>query len=381
MKSFSVRYKTVLQVLSLSVFTWLAYILIQLIPLFFFDVDSELIKKSIIFISVAIVMLQVGQSIGVQLAMSDSKMLSFLKISTLNILHILLISLSFLFIEKDLIIDFISITLLLLFLFQGMLISRDYSEYIFNNQKTKYYIVVFIRNSLLLFLFFIFIIVFENIYFSFITAFLFANIISRHFIKPLYFENKISHDKYALLFITFATICSLAYRNDTNIIRSYISPIDFEFFHIVLTLFSGLVAMLGILAVTFLAPKIKSGQLSVTQIKKVTIPLFLVNTAALIIVLNTEFGTWLDLIIFFVISCFILLLSSLISVYLHTKKPSLWVYTSGLIGISYLIIELELSNTNKTLEILLSYLYLVSILLFVKFIFDTRKKEILSAAN
>ena len=69
MKYFLERYKITLQVLILSILTWSAYIIVQLVPIYFFDVNSESIKNKIIFISMAIVMIQVGQTIGIQLAM------------------------------------------------------------------------------------------------------------------------------------------------------------------------------------------------------------------------------------------------------------------------------------------------------------------------
>jgi hypothetical protein len=377
MKYFLERYKITLQVLILSILTWSAYIIVQLVPIYFFDVNSESIKNNIIFISMAIVMIQVGQTIGIQLAMSESRMLSFLSAFKLNTSHLASIIFFHLFVDNGLAASAILIVLLLIFLFQGLLISRDYSQYIFDNQATKYYLVVLIRNLVWMFLFVSLLIFFENIYLSFITSFLFANILSRYLIKPMYKEENYtnSKNKNTLLFISFAAICSLAYRNDTNVLRSYIAPIDFEFFHILLTLFSGLVAMLGIVAVTFFAPKIKSGQFTITQIKRVTMPLFLFNTVAIVTILSIQLNELLSLIIFFAASFLTLLLSSFISVYLHTQKPSIWVYTSGLVGIIFLIFALETFNASHPLELFLIYLYFVSVLLFSKFVLDARNRK------
>ncbi len=377
MKYFLERYKITLQVLILSILTWSAYIIVQLVPIYFFDVNSESIKNKIIFISMAIVMIQVGQTIGIQLAMSESRMLSFLSAFKLNTSHLASIIFFHLFVDDGLAASAILIVLLLIFLFQGLLISRDYSQYIFDNQATKYYLVVLIRNLVWMFLFVSLLIFFENIYLSFITSFLFANILSRYLIKPMYKEENYtnSKNKNTLLFISFAAICSLAYRNDTNVLRSYIAPIDFEFFHILLTLFSGLVAMLGIVAVTFFAPKIKSGQFTITQIKRVTMPLFLFNTVAIVTILSIQINELLSLIIFFAASFLTLLLSSFISVYLHTQKPSIWVYTSGLVGIIFLIFALETFNASHPLELFLIYLYFVSVLLFSKFVLDVRNRK------
>ena len=304
-------------------------------------------------------------------------MLSFLSAFKLNTSHLASIIFFHLFVDDGLAASAILIVLLLIFLFQGLLISRDYSQYIFDNQATKYYLVVLIRNLVWMFLFVSLLIFFENIYLSFITSFLFANILSRYLIKPMYKEENYtnSKNKNTLLFISFAAICSLAYRNDTNVLRSYIAPIDFEFFHILLTLFSGLVAMLGIVAVTFFAPKIKSGQFTITQIKRVTMPLFLFNTVAIVTILSIQINELLSLIIFFAASFLTLLLSSFISVYLHTQKPSIWVYTSGLVGIIFLIFALETFNASHPLELFLIYLYFVSVLLFSKFVLDVRNRK------
>lgn len=375
MKFLSESHKVLLQVLLLSIFTWVAYILIQLTPLFFIDIKTESIKNSIILVSIAIALIQVGQTIGVQLAMSESNMLSFLNVPALNLLNVTLITLYFWFQNHNIISELTSASLLLIFLFQGMVVSRDYSHYIFHNQKNKYYLVVFIRNLFWLLCFLALFFLLENFFIGFIISFLIANSISRHIIKPCFLTQKKTNTKNAILFISFATICSLAYRNDTNILRSYITPTDFEFYHIVFTLFSGLVALFGILAVTFFAPKIKDGQLSDQKLESLVTPLFIFNTILLVLSINIKFGKWVDLAIFFILSFFILLLSSLISVYLHTKKPSVWVYTSGLIGISFLFSLLTILNTTNPIDIFASYLYFVSALLFIKFFFDVHSKK------
>jgi hypothetical protein len=381
MKFLSESHKVLLEVLLLSIFTWVAYILIQLTPLFFIDIKTESIKNSIILVSIAIVVIQVGQTIGIQLAMSESNMLSFLNVPALNLLNIALISIYFLFKNQSIISELASALLLLIFLFQGMVVSRDYSHYIFQNQKTKYYLVVFIRNLFWLLCFLALFFFLENVFIGFAISFLIANSISRHLIKPCFVAPKKTNTKRALLFIGFATICSLIYRNDVNILRSYITQSDFEFYHVVLTLFSGVVAMFGILAVTFFAPKIKHGELSDERLKFIVFPLFIFNTVVLAFTINIEFGKWIDLIIFFSLSFFILLLSSLISVYLHTKNPSTWVYTTGLIGACFLLIVLWSTNTRNYLDIFLSYLYLINILLFLKFLLESPSNREASKMN